>query len=146
MIKTVSAPRQWKDRESLVLLWLVARQITPRKRLCTDYDSHNVARERICMCLWMPDASSLVNVISVPATGAGTLAGKKESSSLGILIWRRVMHSSSQHAVPASEIMRVRENDTREIIKVLRWSVLVESYPRQIVIFQRLLSFVTRGI
>lgn len=53
---------------ALALSWLVARQITGRKRPCTDYDSRDVAGGRICMCLWMLDASSLVNVTSVPVT------------------------------------------------------------------------------
>lgn len=53
---------------TLALSWLVARQITGRKRPCTDYDSRDAIRGHICMCLWMPDASSLVNVTTVPVT------------------------------------------------------------------------------
>lgn len=74
----------------------------------------------------MPDASSLVNVTSVPVTDRQRLRErKKKESSLGILIWRRVMHSSSWHAAlwwPRAKYAHslIREK-IREIINVRRF-------------------------
>jgi len=70
---------------ALALSWLVARQITGRKRPCMDYDSRDAARERICMCLWMPDASSLVNVTSVPVTNRERLRGGEKEEGKRIV-------------------------------------------------------------
>lgn len=73
---------RWGRGVVLVLSWLVARQITCRKRPCADYDSRDVAENVDSrVSVRMPDASSLVNVTSSPVTAPGEQVEKNRRYS-----------------------------------------------------------------